>query len=172
MVDGLRFRGRGGEDADVGLYETSTDGPSRPGQVLHQYELADLSSQGEETSPVTRVRNVIVAAAQSKLGDSLCELPGYVGDSDRPGVLADAKTGGECLSSGGMTVGDHVVLAAHNASTSLTSLRGSDLEVTWDSSADCHAVSYSGHVIIGILIIVIASVATTGNLLVLWTFIR
>ncbi|KAK3690891.1 hypothetical protein RRG08_021589 [Elysia crispata] len=156
VVDGLPAA-----PAEDALYELSTG----------QQQLSELLPQGEETSSVAALRHTMTAAAQSKLKDSLCNLPGYVQISDSSvGVLADAKTREDCVVD--MTLEEHVILAARNASTSLTSLRGAEGEITWDSSADCHALSYTGHVIVGIVILVIAIITTLGNLLVLCTFCK
>ncbi|CAG5129045.1 unnamed protein product, partial [Candidula unifasciata] len=42
--------------------------------------------------------------------------------------------------------------------------------VTWDSSAECHVVSYYIHASLGVFISLIATIAVVGNSLVLYVY--
>ncbi|GFO23541.1 hypothetical protein PoB_005004600 [Plakobranchus ocellatus] len=165
--DGLDNKQRdiGGFMLESSSYEPSQHAAEQE-NLLQQHQFPEFSADSEESSSVTTLNQLVSAAAPSRLGESLCDLPEYVANSDvSAGVLADVKLSHDC--SGGMK--DYVLNAARNASASLTPPRGEEL-ITWDSSADCGSISYTGHVVIGIVIIVIAVVTALGNLLVLCTF--
>ncbi|XP_012943629.1 rhodopsin, GQ-coupled [Aplysia californica] len=63
-------------------------------------------------------------------------------------------------------------MSASNGVLVLAANSSAGTAVTWDSSANCNAVPYTFHLVVGIFITIVGILAVVGNVLVLCTFAR